>query len=58
MMQSDKFTETIKKICKIASTKFMKAVVEFGYTEELYNLDQYESLEKAINHLRRASKEF
>ena len=49
MMQSDKFAQTIKMICRIASTKFMKAVVEVGYTGELYNTDQYETLEKAID---------
>ena len=49
MMKSDRFAQTIKMICRIASTKFMKAVVEVGYTKELYDTDQYERLEKAIS---------
>ena len=51
MMQSDKFMQVIEKICRIASTKFMKAVVEVGYTEELYNEEEYETLEKVINQV-------
>ena len=44
VMHSDCFFDTIKKICELASTKFMKAVVETGYIEELYNEFDYKNI--------------
>ena len=38
-------------ICELATTRFMKAVVETGYLEELYSKSQYESLDLAIDQI-------
>ena len=35
-MELDLFKEVIKMICKMASIKLMKAVVEVGYMEDFY----------------------
>ena len=50
-MKPDLFEETVKMICKLASTSFMKAVVETGYLEDLYSKMQYESLDSAIDNI-------
>ena len=50
-MKPDLFEKTIKMICKLATTKFMKAVVETGYLEDLYSTNQYESLDSAIDQI-------
>ena len=50
-MKPDLFENTIKMICKLATTRLMKAVVETGYLEELYDPSQYESLDSAIDKI-------
>ena len=48
-MERGLFEEVIKMICKMASTKLMKAVAEEGYMEDFYNPEQYDSLNKAAD---------
>ena len=43
-MQSKRFADAIKMICGLASVEFMKAVIETGYTDELYEKGDYESI--------------
>ena len=50
-MKPDLFEKTINMICKLATTRFMKAVVETGYLENLYSTGQYESLDLAIDQI-------
>ena len=44
-------------ICKLATTSLMKAVVETGYLEELYDASQYESLDLAIDQISHEFKQ-
>ena len=50
-MKPDLFENTINMICKLATTRLMKAVVETGYLENLYSSGQYESLDLAIDEI-------
>ena len=50
-MQPDLFKETIINILQLASTNFLKAVVEADYTKEFYSREQNEELESSIVQL-------
>ena len=43
-MVPDRFCDVVKKICELASTKFMKAIVQTSYIEDFYNKADYENL--------------
>ena len=50
-MQPDLFKKTVKELLQLASTNFLKAIVEAGYVEDFYTKKQYEDLESSIERL-------
>ena len=49
LMSKSLFSETIKIICRMASTDLINAALETDFMEILYTENQIESLESAID---------
>ena len=56
-MEPNRFCDVIKKICELASTKFIKAIVETGYIDEFYNERDYKNIQIAIDQVSEEFKE-
>ena len=48
MLQPKMFVQTIKYVLEMGSTRFIKALIETGYLNELYTVKEYKALQKAI----------
>ena len=57
VMHSKRFVDAIRTICELASVEFMKAIIETGYIEELYEKGDYESINLAIELVSQEFKE-
>ena len=44
MLQSKMFVQTIKYVLEMGSTRFIKALIETGYLNELYTVKEYKAL--------------
>ena len=49
LIQKNLYRETIKVILKMSSINFIKAVVETGYMEDLFQSSHYEKLQSSID---------
>ena len=56
-MQSKRFADAIRTICQLATLEFMKAVIETGYIDELYQKGDYESIQLATELISQEFKE-
>ena len=50
-MQKDFFKDAVKTILKLASTNLMKAAVETGFIEDLYEIGDYSKLDFSIDEI-------
>ena len=50
-MQKDFFKDAVKTILKLASTNLMKAAVETGFIEDLYEIGDFSKLDFSIDEI-------
>ena len=50
-MQKDSFKDAVKTILKLASTNLLKAAVETGFIEALYDISDYSKLDFSIDEI-------
>lgn len=50
-MNKNLFKQVVKVILEMASTNFIKAVVETGYMDDLYQSSHYEKLQSSIDNI-------